>query len=99
MGSGIEALPPHLKGITRFASITGWRKQEILGLQWSNVDTAGKVIRLDPESTKNDEGREVPYGVLPELEDLLGISGPTQTVSSVTSGVSHRGYSITEANA
>ena len=67
----IEALPPHLKGITRFASITGWRKQEILGLQWSNVDTVAKVIRLDPGSTKNDEGREVPYGVLPELEALL----------------------------
>ena len=58
----IEGLPRHLKGITRFASITGWRKQEILGLQWSDVDTVAKVIRLAPGSTKNDEGREVPYG-------------------------------------
>ena len=43
----IGALPPHLKGITRFASITGWRKQEILGLQWGNVDAVVKVIRLE----------------------------------------------------
>jgi integrase len=67
----IDALPRHLKEITRFASITGWRKQEILGLKWSDVDTGAKVIRLEPGTTKNDEGREVPYGVLPELEALV----------------------------
>ena len=42
-----------------------------MGLQWSNVDAVAKVIRLEPGTTKNDEGREVPYGVLPELEALL----------------------------
>src|SRR5258706_1869033 len=37
--------------------LTGWRKSEILALEWRQVDWAGRVVRLDPGTTKNREGR------------------------------------------
>ncbi len=95
----IKALPPHLKGITRFASIAGWRKQEILGLEWGNVDTLAKVIRLDPGPRRMTRGERCPTVCYPSLRLSWRISEPTQTASSATSGVSHRGCFITEANA
>lgn len=38
----------------------GWRKSEILNLRVRHVSFAAQTIRLDPGTTKNDEGREVP---------------------------------------
>jgi integrase len=35
----------------------GWRKSELLGLRVRQIDLAGRVIRLDPGTTKNDEAR------------------------------------------
>lgn len=67
----IAALPEHLKPVARFASITGWRKQEVLTLTWAHVDRLAGVVRLKPGTTKNDQGREVPYGVIPELVDVI----------------------------
>jgi len=54
-----EALPEYLRPIVTFAHSTGWRKEEILGLQWGQVDLAEGVVRLDPGQTKNQEGRTV----------------------------------------
>lgn len=67
----ISELPEHLKPVVRFAALTGWRKGEVLPLQWSQVDFATGTVRLAPGSTKNDEGREFPFRALPELEALL----------------------------
>ena len=67
----VLASPDYLRPVVRFASITGWRKREITRLEWSAVDRQAYTVRLDPGSTKNDEGREVPYGVLPELVSLI----------------------------
>ena len=53
----------------RFAALTGWRRGEVLGLQWANVDFAGGVVRL--WTSKNDEGREFPFSALPPLKALL----------------------------
>ncbi len=62
----IAALPDPLGDVVRFAYLTGWRRQEILGLQWSNIDLAGQVITL--HDSKNGDGRTVPlYGALGEL--------------------------------
>lgn len=37
----------------------GWRVSELLGLHVRQVDLAQRVIRLEPGTTKNSEGREV----------------------------------------
>ena len=52
-----------------FAYLTGWRKSEIFSLEWRQVDWAGRVVRLDPGTTKNREGRSFPFTAA--LETLL----------------------------
>jgi integrase len=37
----------------------GWRVSELLGLKVEQIDLAQKVIRLEPGTTKNSDGREV----------------------------------------
>jgi len=52
----IDALLPclreHLRDVVLFGFLTGWRKGEIVGLQWSNVNRSGAVIRLEPAQNK-----------------------------------------------
>lgn len=56
--------------VVRFAYLTGWRvASEVLPLQWRQVDWVGQVVRLDPYTTKNDEGRAFPFTT--ELRALL----------------------------
>jgi integrase len=56
-----------------FAFLTGWRiKSEILPLKWGvNVDLRAGEVRLEPGTTKNDEGRVFPFSILPELAEML----------------------------
>lgn len=58
-------LPERLQPLVGFAAITGWRKDEILTLKWSEVDLDAQVVRLDPGTTKSGEGRMVPYAWCP----------------------------------
>ena len=44
---------------------------EILPLRWSPVDLEAGVVRLEPGTTKNREGREFPISALPDLALLL----------------------------
>jgi integrase len=60
-------LPPALQNLWTIAPWTGWRRNELFRLQWSQVDFAAGVIRLNVGTTKNDEGREVPFDTVPEL--------------------------------
>ncbi len=55
----VEQLPFVLQVMAETAYTYGWRKEELLGLQWSQVDLDDGIIRLDTGTTKNDEGREV----------------------------------------
>ncbi len=55
----------------RFWYLTGWRKSEVLGLTWANVDFQTGEVRLEPGTTKNDEGRTFPFSVLPPFKALL----------------------------
>jgi len=50
-------LPPYLQDLTRFAYHTGWRKGEILTLEWRDIQ--GDVIRLRPDIAKNKDGRVI----------------------------------------
>jgi len=58
-----------LQPLVTFAYITGWRKSEILSLQWPLVDFRAGFIRLNPGTTKNDEGRVFP--LTKELRSVL----------------------------
>ncbi len=57
---------------SRLAYLTGWRvRSEVLPLTWRQVDFDRGIVRLEPGSTKNDEGRVFPFSALPALTDLL----------------------------
>jgi len=64
-----DALPEYLKPVITFAYNIGWRRAEILNLTWKNVDLREEMVRLDPGTTKNGEGR-VAY-LDPELLDMI----------------------------
>ncbi len=67
----LEHLPEYLKPPMIFAYLTGWRSSEVLSLTWRNIDFPAQEIRLEPGTTKNDEGRTFPFSVLPPLADLI----------------------------
>jgi integrase len=63
-------LPSPIRPAVQFADVTGWRiPSEVLKLQWRHVDFEARVVRLDPHTTKNDEGPTFPF--TDALERLL----------------------------
>jgi integrase len=52
-------LPQHLQGLATFAYRVGWRVGEICALTWAQVDRQQGIVRLEPGTTKNDEGRTI----------------------------------------
>jgi integrase len=66
----VKHLPAEIRPVVRFAHATGWRvSSEILPLEWRQVDWQGRVVRLDPGTTKNGEGRSFPFTAA--LETIL----------------------------
>jgi integrase len=51
----VRSLPDYLQDLVRFAWLTGWRRGDILALQWDDVDVEGRVVRLP--TSKNGDGR------------------------------------------
>jgi integrase len=66
-----QHLPSYLVAPVQFAYETGWRISEIRGLKERNVDFVGGEVRLDPGTTKNDDGRVFPMTETAELRALL----------------------------
>lgn len=67
-----KQLPEDLRGVVTFAYLTGWRiRSEVLSLTWAQVDRKAKTVRLEPGQTKNREGRNLPYSLLPELATVI----------------------------
>jgi integrase len=64
-----QYLRPELAALATVARITGWRKSELRSRQWRHVDFAAGWLRLEPEETKNREGRQFP--LIPELRAVL----------------------------
>ena len=65
-----DHLPAAFRGVAAFAYATGWRTpSEILPLEWRHVDFRVGEVRLDPGTTKNDEGRVFPFTAA--LRELL----------------------------
>jgi integrase len=67
----LAQLPDYLQPAMTFCYLTGWRKSEVLGLKWSQVDFRAQEVRLEPGTTKNDEGRTFPFSVYPPLAELI----------------------------
>jgi len=67
----LQHLPADLRPLIEFVHLTGWRIGEAKSLEWRQVDLKAGVVRLEPGTTKNDEGRTFPIGALPQLEALL----------------------------
>jgi len=63
-----NALASHLKDPITFLYFSGWRAGEMKALEWRDVDLDGKVVRLRPEVSKNNDGR-----VLPLAGELLEV--------------------------
>ena len=63
-------LSQDVQPLVTFAYITGWRiRSEVRFLQWPQVDFEAGRVRLEPGTTKNDEGRQFPFTA--ELRQLL----------------------------
>jgi integrase len=67
----LSNLPEDLQPLVQFTYLTGWRIGEVKGLTWRQVDFKAGVVRLEPGTTKNDEGRVYPFSASPDLADLL----------------------------
>ncbi len=64
-----EALPEYLRLPVDFAYKYGWRRSEVFGLTWGQVDLTRGTVQLDPGTTKNGEGRLI--RLTPELLAML----------------------------
>jgi integrase len=73
-----DHLPAALRPLVTVGYYTGWRKGELLNLQWRNVDTAAKTIRLDPGTTKNRDGRLFIYAGIAELDETIATLAATR---------------------
>ena len=62
-------LPAPWQDILDLAYYSGWRKNEILGLTWDEIDAAGGVIRLSPARSKTLVGRILP--ISPPIAEAL----------------------------
>jgi integrase len=80
-------LPEYARPPATFAYITGWRlKSEILTLQWRQVDFKAGVVRLEPGTTKNLDGRTFP--MTPELRATLEAQrAATETLQRITGSI------------
>lgn len=67
----IKHLPKEIKPLVQFLHLTGWRVSEVLSLQWKQVNFRAQTVRLEPGTTKNEEGRTFPFKALPALADVL----------------------------
>ena len=62
-------LPAPWQDVLDLAYYSGWRKNEILGLTWEEIDGAGGVIRLSPARSKTLVGRILP--ISPPIAEAL----------------------------
>ena len=70
--SVLKHLPAEIQPVVTMAYVTGWRvHDEILPLEWRQIDFAEGEIRLDAGTTKNKAGRVFPMTA--ELRSMLQV--------------------------
>lgn len=68
--SVLKHLPAEIRPVIRFGYLTGWRvADEVLPLEWRNVDLGAGEVRLDPGTSKNKSGRLIHMSA--ELRQVL----------------------------
>ena len=67
----MQLLPDYLRPFVEAAYLPGWRRAELRSLTWRQVDFTACTVRLEPGTTKNEEGRTFPFAALPRLAELL----------------------------
>ena len=53
-------LPGWAADVLDFGYYSGWRRSEVTGLTWPEVDLPGQRVRLNPDRSKNKETRMIP---------------------------------------
>jgi len=84
-------LPRSFQDVLDFAYYSGWRRNEILGLTWDEVDLPGGVVRLTPRRSKTRTGRVLP--ISPPRASGAGApptSASRQTSAGLSPGWRHR---------
>jgi integrase len=76
------------RALLEVAYTYGWRLRELLNLRVDQVDLALRVIRLEPGTTKNEEGREVTMtdSVFVLLKECVHDKGPDNYVFTRKNG-------------
>ncbi len=64
-----EHLHPDYQDVLDFGYYSGWRKSEITGLAWAEVDLSGNEIRLRPSRSKTKQARTLP--IIAPLREVL----------------------------
>lgn len=87
--------------IVECAAFVGWRHQELLGLHVRQVDLIHRILRLEPGTTKNGEGREAPMTdtMLQLLTACVEGKGPDDHVFTRAHGKPVRDFRMTWQNA
>ena len=52
-----QNLPVEYQDVVEFGYFSGWRRGEIVTLEWRDIDQTGRVIRLRGTQSKNSQGR------------------------------------------
>jgi integrase len=65
----VGKLPDYLRDMARFRYLTGWRRGEVVSLEWSDVERAGQRIILRRERSKS-VSRTVPF--VGEVAAIIG---------------------------
>ena len=78
MDTGRNPLPRATADILDLAYDSGWRKNEILGLTWEEIDEARGVIRLSPARSKTLVGWILPISL--PIADALDRRGHAATL-------------------
>jgi integrase len=67
-----QRLPPLYQALIMLAYYTGWRiNSELLPLEWRQIDRAAGVIRREPGTTKNRDGRTFKFAELVEFREAI----------------------------
>ena len=71
--------------IVRLLILTGQRREEVGGMLWSEIDTAGAVWRIGAERTKNGRAHDVPLSA-PALAVLRAIEAAGRATRDLVFG-------------